>query len=138
MVHVDRVAAPIGYASQSSLWRGWCPKQVHQLIFSLQAVLSRRALKLLEAEAAEREQEERDGIISLRLPLADLFAKQGVISVQLDASVKNVQSLEVIVSMATPLMPEHLLRELNPLTITIVKATGLPDQPVSHERLRDK
>ena len=102
------------------------------------AVVSRRTLRLLEAEAAEQLREERDGLLCLRLPLADLFAKQGVISVQLDAPVKNIQSLEVTVSMATPLMPEHLLRELNPLTITVVKATGLPDQPVGYEQLKEK
>ena len=100
--------------------------------------MSRRTLRLLEAEAAEQLREERDGLFCLRLPLADLFAKQGAISVQLDAPVKNVRSLEVTVSMATPLMPEDLLRELNPLTITVVKATGLPDHPVSYEQLREK
>ena len=101
-------------------------------------VVSRRTLRLLEAEAAEQLKEEKDGLLCLRLPLADLFAKQGVISVQLEVPVKNVQGLEVTVSMATPLMPEHLLRELNPLTITVVKATGLPDQPVSYKQLREK
>lgn len=106
--------------------------------FSCCVVLSRRTLRLLEAEAAEQLREDKDGVLSLRLPLADLFANQGIISVQLDAPVKNVQRLEVTVSMATPLMPEHLLRELNPLTITIAKATGLPDQPVSYEQLREK
>lgn len=74
----------------------------------------------------------------LRLPIGDLFAKQGVVSVQLEAPVKNIQGLEVRVSAVTPLMPDHLMRELNPLTITIVRATGLPDQPVSHQELTNK
>ena len=104
----------------------------------LPPVLSRRTLRQREAEAAEKAREEREGVVLLRLPLAELFAKHGLITTQLDAPVKDIKGLEVTVSMATPLMPERLLRELNPLTITVTKATGLPDKPVSQEQLRSK
>ena len=87
---------------------------------------------------AEQAREERDGVAVVRLAMADLFAKQGTISNKLDTPVKNIQGLEVTVSMATPLMPEHIMRELNPLTITVARATGLPDTPTSHQELRNK
>ena len=111
---------------------------LHVVAFSLCPVISRRTLKLREAEAAEKAREEKEGVVLLRLPLAELFAKQGVITTQLDSPVKNIKGLEVTVSVATPLMPEQILRELNPLTITVTKATGLPDKPVSQEELKDK
>ena len=107
-------------------------------IYLFIAVLSRRTLRRLEAEAAEHAREEREGLVSLRLSLADIFSKGGVISTRLDDPIKSIQGLEVTISVATPLMPDHLLRELNPLTITVVKATGLPNHPVSHQQLRKK
>ena len=35
-------------------------------------------------------------------------------------------------------MPDHLLRELNPMTITVNSAGGLPSTPVPHEELRER
>ena len=74
----------------------------------------------------------------VRVAMADLFAKHGTISNKLEYPTKNIQGLEVTVSMATPLMPEQIMRELNPLTITITRVTGLPDMPTSHQELKDK
>ena len=88
--------------------------------------------------AAEQAREEREGVATVRLAMADLFTKQGTISNKLDTPVKNIQGLEVTVSMATPLVPEQIMRDLNPLTITIARATGLPDTPISHQELRNK
>ena len=102
-------------------------------------VVSRRVLKTSEFEsAAEQAREEREGVALVRVAMADLFAKHGSISNKLEHPIKNIQGLEVTVSMATPLMPEQIMRELNPLTITIARATGLPDTPTSHQELRDK
>ena len=76
----------------------------------------------------------------VRVAMADLFAKHGTISnkLELEHPIKNIQGLEVTISMATPLMPEQIMRELNPLTITITRVTGLPDMPTSHQELKDK
>ena len=101
-------------------------------------VASRRAMKNSDLEAAEQAREEREGVAIVRLAMADLFAKHGIISNKLDSPIKNIQGLEVTVSMATPLMPEQIMRELNPLTITITRATGLPDKPVSQQELSNK
>jgi hypothetical protein len=87
---------------------------------------------------AEQAREEREGVALVRVAMADLFAKQGTISNKLDNPVKNIQGLEVMVSMATPLMPEQIMRELNPLTISIARATGLPDTPTTHQELKNK
>ena len=35
-------------------------------------------------------------------------------------------------------MPDRLLRELNPMTITVNSAAGLPSTPVPHEELRER
>ena len=35
-------------------------------------------------------------------------------------------------------MPDHLLRELNPMTITVNSAGGLPSTPVPHKELRER
>ena len=106
--------------------------------YHLFSVASRRALKNTDLEAAEQAKEEREGVAIVRLAMADLFAKQGTISNKLDAPIKNIQGLEVTISMATPLMPEQIMRELNPLTITIARATGLPDAPISQQELSNK
>ena len=111
---------------------------MHDVMFVDFAVISRQALKSSDSEAMEQTREEREGVTVVRLAMGDLFAKQGTISNHLDAPVKNIQGLTVTVTMATPLMPEQIMRELNPLTITVVKATDLPDKPVSQEELRNK
>ena len=105
---------------------------------SIFSVVSRRALKSTDLEMAEQAREESEGVAVIRLAMADLFSKQGMITNHMNAPVKNIQGLEVMVSMATPLMPEQIMRELNPLTITVVRATGLPDRPISQQELRNK
>ena len=92
----------------------------------------------MEAAAAEQAREEREGVAIVRLAMADLFAKHGTITNKLASPVKNIQGLEVTVSMATPLMPEQIMRELNSLTITIARATGLPDTPINQHELKNK
>lgn len=102
------------------------------------SAVSRRAVKSSDSNAVEQVREEKDGVTVIQLAMSDLFGKPGAISSQLDGPVKNIQGLEVTISLATPLIPEQIKRELNPLTITIVKATGLPDKPISQEELKRK
>ena len=37
-----------------------------------------------------------------------------------------------------PLMPEHLQKELNPMTITVVEARGIPPSPTPFQELKDR
>ena len=52
--------------------------------------------------------------------------------------VKNLKGFEVDVSLESSLMPEGLLRILNPMTVTVGVVTGLPDTPTSREELEEK
>ena len=89
---------------------------------------------------AEQARVDREGVAVLRLKMADIFSKDGSVKTQLpgDEQRKELKQLEVGVSLATPLMPDTLLKELNPMMITITKISGLPTTPTSHQELRDR
>ena len=53
--------------------------------------MSRSKLRRLEAEAAEKARLEREGVVVLRLKMADLFAKQDSIKTKLDSPIDNIK-----------------------------------------------
>ena len=53
--------------------------------------MQRSKSRRLAAEAAEKERVEREGLVVLRLKMADLFGKKNTICVKLDHSVENVK-----------------------------------------------
>ena len=101
-------------------------------------VISRRKQKRLEAEAAEEARIEREGIAVLRVKLLDLFGKHGYTKVKLDSPVKDLKQFEVSVSVTDTLLTEQLSKELNPMMITVIKATGLPSSPVTYDQLQQR
>ncbi len=56
----------------------------------------------------------------------------------MNEAVRNLKGFELEVSLETPLMPEPLLRELNPMTVTVCRATGLPPLPLSQAELQER
>ena len=70
--------------------------------------------------------------------MLDLFGKSGSTCTKMKDSVKNLKHFEVCVSVSDSLLTEDLTRELNPMMITVVKATGLPSNPVSYATLQEK
>ena len=66
----------------------------------------------------------------LEIKMANLFAVGGeTVSVELGKSVNNLKKFEVSVNLDGPLMSEELSRTLNPMTITVCKASNLPPPP---------
>ena len=53
--------------------------------------MSRSKLRRLEAEAAEKARLEREGVVVLRLKMADLFAKRDSIKTKLDSPIDNIK-----------------------------------------------
>ncbi len=75
----------------------------------------------------------------LKLNLSQLFSKQGCTSAQMDPELANCggpRGFEVMVS--TPPLPQAMIRELKPMTITVEKLSKLPNTPLSHEELQEK
>ena len=53
--------------------------------------MSRHKIRQMEAEAAERARVEREGVVVLRLKMADLFAKQDFIIAKMDTPIDNIK-----------------------------------------------
>lgn len=107
--------------------------------FLLSAGLSRRKLKQLQMEAAEQARIDREGIAMLEIKMADLFAvgKESV-SADLEKGVGILKAFEVSVNLESPLLSEELSRALNPMTITVCKATNLPPPPLPPEEMEKR
>lgn len=106
--------------------------------------MSRSKLRQMEAEAAERARIEKEGVVVLRLKMADLFAKRDSIATKMTSPTDNIRgtntseqyvlsspsfiyaAFEVGVRLTSPLMPDSLLRDLNPTVLTVQQATDLP------------
>lgn len=58
--------------------------------------MSRGKMRRMEAEAAERARQEREGVVMLRLKMADLFAKQDCISKKMDGPIDNVKGRQLL------------------------------------------
>ena len=53
--------------------------------------MSQHKIRQMEAEAAERVRVEREGVVVLRLRMADLFAKRDSITAKMDGPVGNIK-----------------------------------------------
>ena len=71
----------------------WSTVCIHATTYTTQccAGASRHRIRQLEAEAAERDRVEREGVVVLRLRMADLFAEQDSIVSKLDTPVANIR-----------------------------------------------
>ncbi|CAI8036981.1 Uncharacterized protein FLJ43738 [Geodia barretti] len=99
----------------------------HSSIFALHdSHVSKSKSRRMAAEAAEKARVEREGLVLLRLKMADLFAKRDSISAKMDTSTDNIRVFEVSVSLESPLMSDAHRRTLNPTVITVHRAINLP------------
>lgn len=53
--------------------------------------MSQNKIRQMEAEAAERVRVEREGLVVLRLRMADLFAKRDIITTKMDGPIDNLR-----------------------------------------------
>jgi len=97
-------------------------------------------LKTQASRLAERalEEQERNGMVVLSLCMANLFASQKSLTVEMPVPKQNLFNCRVTLTLKSALMPEQLRRELNPLTITVLSASNLPNTPNSYEELQEK
>ncbi len=102
------------------------------------AAVSRKRQKRLEAEAAEEARIDREGIAVLRINLGELFGKNGNTEAWLSYPANDLKIFEVSASVSDTFLTEQLSKELNPMMLTVVKATGLPSTPLTHEQLRER
>ena len=58
---------------------------------SLNVGMSRHKIRQMEAEAAERMRVEKEGVVVLRLRMADLFAKRDSITARMDGQIDNIK-----------------------------------------------
>ena len=100
-----------------------------------QLVLKTQASRLAERA---REESERNGIVVLSLCMANLFANKKSLSVEMTEPTQNLINCRLTIALKSPLMPERLRRELNPMTITVLSANNLPDLPVGYSELQEK
>ncbi|XP_065909362.1 uncharacterized protein [Dysidea avara] len=98
-------------------------------------ILKTQASRLAERA---REEQERNGIVVLSLCMANLFANQKSLTVKMPGPKQNLLNCRLTLILKSPLMPEQLRRELNPMTITILSANNLPNTPNSYEELQEK
>ena len=98
-------------------------------------VLKTQASRLAERA---REESERNGNVVLSLCMANLFAMKKSLTVETTESVKSLVNCRLTISLKSPLMPEKLRRELNPMTITVISANNLPDVPTGYSELQEK
>lgn len=106
--------------------------------YTVLAAASRKRQKRIEAEAAEEARIEREGIAVLRINLRELFGKQGTTEAWLNYPVKDLKIFEVRASVSDTFLTKQLSKELNPMMITVVKATGLPSTPLTHKQLQER
>ena len=98
-------------------------------------VLKTQASRLVERA---REESERNGNVVLSLCMANLFAMKKSLTVETTEPVKSLVNCRLTISLKSPLMPEKLRRELNPMTITVISANNLPDVPTGYSELQEK
>lgn len=98
-------------------------------------VLKTQASRLAERA---REESERNGIVVLSVCMANLFANKKSLSVEMTEPIQSLVNCRLTISLKSPLMPEKLRRELNPMTITILSANNLPDVPTDYNELQEK
>lgn len=98
-------------------------------------VLKTQASRLAERA---REESEKNGIVVLSLCMANLFANKKSLTVEMTEPTQNLISCRLTISLKSPLMPEKLRRELNPITITVLSANNLPSVPIGYSELQEK
>ena len=110
------------------------------LLFNVLGLESPLVLKTEVSRLAERarEESERNGVVVLSLCMANLFANKKSLSVEITEPVQTLVNCRLTISLKSPLMSEKLLRELNPMTITVLSANNLPDVPVGYDELQEK
>ena len=110
------------------------------LLFNVLGLESPLVLKTEVSRLAERarEESERNGVVVLSLCMANLFANKKSLSVEITEPVQTLVNCRLTISLKSPLMSEKLLRELNPMTITVLSANNLPDIPVGYDELQEK
>ena len=94
--------------------------------------------ELTSAEAKEQNRVNREGLVVLRLKMSELFSTKGFVKAQLDAAIKDVMGFDVGVYLTSQLMPEHLVRDLRPMAVTVEKVVGLPSNPGTYQDLVDR
>jgi len=77
-------------------------------------------------------------MVVLSLCMANLFANHKSLTVEMPGPRQNLLNCRLTLTLKSPLMPEHLRRALNPMTITILSANNLPDVPNNYEELQEK
>lgn len=107
-------------------------------VYAALAAASRKRQNRLAAEAAEEARIDREGIAVLRINLRELFGKCGCTGAWLDYPVKDLKLFEVTASVSDTLLTEKLSKELNPMMITVAKATGLPSTPLTYNQLQER
>ena len=100
--------------------------------------MSKRRLKQLQAEAAEKARIDKEGIAMLSIKLSDLFAGRKSVTARMATPVANLKEFEVELSLESPLMPEALQRFLNPVTISVANVVNLPPLGIPVEQIKDK
>ena len=98
-------------------------------------ILKTQASRLAERA---REESEKNGIVVLSLCMANLFANKKSLSIEMTEPIQNLVNCRLTISLKSPLMPEKLRRELNPMTITILSANNLPNIPTDYNELQEK
>lgn len=98
-------------------------------------ILKTQASRLAERA---REESEKNGIVVLSLCMANLFANKKSLSIEMTEPIQNLVNCCLTISLKSPLMPEKLRRELNPMTITILSANNLPNIPTDYNELQEK
>ena len=82
---------------------------------------------------------DREGIAVLKIKMADLFAVgEDSVSACLGKEVANLKAFEVSVNLESPLLLEELSRALNPMTVTVCRATNLPPPPLPPEEMEQR
>jgi hypothetical protein len=109
----------------------------HSSIFALHdSHVSKSKPRRMAAEVAEKARVEREGLVLLRLKMADLFAKRDSISAKMETSTDNIRVFEVSVSLESPLMSDAHRQSLNPTMITVLRAINLPTQHLIQQQQR--
>ena len=94
--------------------------------------------QLIGEKKAEQLRIMKDGLVVLHLNMSELFQRGRCARDKMAEAVQDVMGFEVGMYLTTPLMPNHMVRELKPLTVTVNRVTGLPSTPISHEQLRQQ
>ena len=99
---------------------------------------TKRQHQQTSGKTAEQTSMNKDGHVVLRLKMSELFGKNGFIQAKMESTMQDVMGFEVIMHSTVPLIPDHLVKELRPMIVTVEKVTGLPSTPMSHQQLSEK